>query len=633
MIRMFQRHEGLEVRGGLRGWAITRGAAVFGTLLILAACAAPTPKTPQSYGGLLDLRNYDFASGESAPLTGQWDFLPGSVDVSYQDFMKSPRVLRKVPDLWKGDEAGGHQGHGSGTYHLTVLLPANTPPLALHYLSASTAFRIEVQGKTVVQVGVPSADPGTSRAAYKPGFARLGNVHDRMDIMVRVSNYVYRNGGMWFPIFLGSADKIESLHMRELAEALAQGIALAIMGLILLLVFFLRRQEKAFLYGGLFALVMALRVSVTTQYILTDFWPLIPFTLLIKLEYLSMSLAFAAATAFLTCLFPSLLGRLLKWVCILPSLAYTALILVLPLDPLTRSLIGYQAFAVFNIAVAVGALLIQTIRTFNFETAAVFIGLSVLSASAVNDIFYSSFVWWTGNLAPWGFAFFVAFLVIILARRLVGDFAQAEELLSQKELLVKEIHHRVKNNLQVVASLVSLQSNGVTDPRMKDVLTALRLRIVSMGLVHEKLYGRAAAETLDVGNYVRDLTELLISKDGIGAGMVNLTIKSQPIEMSVDTCVKVGLIVTEIVSNAMKHALLPKGGGKLVVGISKERKSLRILIEDDGPGFPPHFDPGATGTLGYQIVTTLLKNNGKLDFLEGPGGRVRIELNAETRTT
>ncbi len=623
---MIQDHEDREAPRGHPGRAFGHAAATLLAFLCLAGCSAPGPKTPQSYGGILDLRSYDFGSGESAPLTGQWDFLPGSVDISYEDFMKSPRVLRKVPDLWKADEAGGHRGHGSGTYHLTVLLPASTPPLALHYVSASTAFRIEVQGKAVVQVGVPSSDPRGSRAAYRPGFVRLESVHDRIEIMIRVSNFVYRSGGLWFPIFLGPADEIESIHMAELAAALAQVTALAIMGLILLLLFFLRRKEKALLYGGLFALVMALRISVTSEYILTDFWPLIPFTLLIKLEYLTISLSFATATAFFTSLFPLLLGRLLKWACILPSLAYTVLILVLPLDPMTRSLVAYQAFALFNIAVGVGALLIQTIRKLDFEAAVIFIGMLVLSASAVNDIFYSSFVWWTGNLAPWGFAIFVAFLVVILARRLIRDFAEAEELLGHKELLVREIHHRVKNNLQVVASLVSLQSNGVADPAIKEIFTALRLRIVSMSLVHEKLYGKAATESLDISNYVRELIELLISKDRIAAGMVNLTIKSQPIEMGADTCVKVGLIVTEIVSNAMKHALLPKGGGELKVGISGDGKSVKILIEDDGPGFPPNFDPGANGTMGYQIITTLLKNDGKLDILQGPGGRVRIEL-------
>jgi two-component sensor histidine kinase len=596
-------------------------------LAFLAGCSAPSPRAPQSYGGVLDLRGYDFDRGESAPLTGQWDFLPGSVDISYEDFMRSPRTLRKVPDLWKGDEAGGLRGHGSGSYHLTVLLPAHSPPLALHYLSASTAFRIEVQGKPLVQIGEPSSDPKTARAAYRPGFVRIGEAQGRIDIMVRVSNYVYRSGGLWFPIFLGPADEIESIHMGELAAALAQVTAIAIMGLILLLLFSLRRKEKAFLFSGLFALVMALRVSVTGEYILCDFWPWIPFSLLIKLEYLTVSLSFASATAFFTSAFPRLLDPRLKWACIIPSLAYALMTLALPLDPLTRSLAAYQAFALVNIAVGMGALVIQTFRKPDIEMIALSIGGVLLAASAVNDILYSSFVWWTGNLAPWGVAVFVGFQVVVLARRLIIDFGEAEELLDHKELLIKEIHHRVKNNLQVVASLVTLQSSRVSDPEIKAGFTALRLRIISMSLVHEKLYGKAATESLDLGSYVQDLIKLLISKDKMGAEAVNLTIKSQPIDLGVDTCVNVGLIVTELVSNSLKHALLPKGGGELKVAIAREGKSVRILIEDDGPGFPPDFDPKAKGTLGYRIVTTLLKNAGQLEFLPGPGGRVSIRLN------
>ncbi len=600
-------------------------AAALSVLLCLSSCTAPAPKASQSLGGVLDLSGYDFALG-SAPLTGQWDFLAGSLDISLADFLAASKTLRKVPDLWKGAEAGGQRGHGSGTYHLRVLLPPDAPPLALHYLSASTAFRIEVDGRALAQVGTPSSDAGSSRAAYRPGFTRIGPAQGSIDIMVRVSNHVYRTGGLWFPIFLGPADSIESIHMGELAAALAQATALAVMGLFLLLLYFLRRKERTLVFSGIFALVMAVRITVTGEYILADFWPGIPFVLLIKLEYLTVSLCFLSATALLVSLFPRLLHRSLVLALTIPSLAYTALILVLPLDPLTRSLFAYQIFALVNILVGVVALLVQTLRSRDFETVALFMGTAILALSGINDILYSSFVWWTGNLAPWGFAAFVAFQVVILARRLTNDFALAEELVGQKELLIKEIHHRVKNNLQVVASLVSLQSSRVCDPVMKEVFAALRLRIISISLVHEKLYGLVATESLDIGNYVRDLIGLQISKDGIEAGRVNLEIDSEPIHMDVDTCVNVGLIVTELVSNALKHGLLPKGGGILKVGISRSSGSLAILIEDDGPGFPPGFDPKAMGSLGYKIVSTLLKKGGKLEILPGPGGRVRIEL-------
>jgi two-component sensor histidine kinase len=602
-------------------------AAAALSLASLAGCVAPSAKTPQSSGGVLDLRGYRFDLGESAPLSGQWDFIPASLDATLEDFAKPGIAQRRVPDLWNSDEAGGRGGKGYASYHLTVLLPPDAPKLAFHYLSCSTAFRIEVDGKEIVQVGVPSADPRSARAAYRPGFVRLGDLGDRMEIVVRVSNYAYRSGGMWYPLFLGESSAVEAKHHREFAVALAQATALFVMGAILLVLFGLRRKDRALLYNGLFAFVMTLRVLVTGEYILTDFWPSIPFELLVKLEYLTVSLSFPAATAFFAALFPDLVSRRLRRACIAPSLIYTAFVLVLPLDVLTRSLFVYYFFAGANIIVGVGALLARLMRRGGKEDLAIFIGGSILAASAINDALYSALVWWTGYLAPWGFGIFVFSQVFVLARRLTSEFAEAEELLSRKELLIKEIHHRVKNNLQVVASLLALQANRSADPAAKEVFAALRMRILSMSLVHEKLYGKSAAESIDLGSYIDDLVRLLVARDRLEAGKVSLKISAAPVDIDVDAGVDIGLVVTEIVSNAMKHALIPKGGGELRIESRAADGRISIVVEDDGPGFPTGFRPEEQDSMGYKLINSLLKkNSGSLEILEGPGGRVRIVL-------
>lgn len=602
-------------------------ALLSSAMLGLVSCSAPTPDIPQVEDGVLDLRSQDFSKGEAIPLTGLWDFLPGSVDIRLDAFMASHPGQRRVPDLWKGDEAGGPRGHGSGTYHLTVLLPSDSPPLALHYLSASTAFRIEVQGKRLVQVGIPSADSRTAKAAYKPGFARLSPVGGRMDIMIRVSNYAYRTGGLWFPVFLGSEESIESIHLEEVSVAIAQSMALAVMGFLLLLLFFLRRKDRAFLFVGLFALILALRVLVTGEYLVASIWPGIPFELMIKLEYLTISLSVLACTAFFTSLFPNLLDRRLEWACLIPSFAYAFLTVVLPLDALTRSLVLYQGFLFLNIIVLGAAVFLRTVSKSDPEGIALFVGALILAASVVNDIFYSSFVWWTGNLAPWGFLVFVGFQVVIMAKRLTTAFSGVEGLLVQKELLIKEIHHRVKNSLQVVSSLLSLQSSRISDPETKEVFAMLKQRIVSMSLVHEKLYGKVSSDRLDLGDYLGDLIRLLVFKDGMEAGRVNLNLRTQAIEVDADSCFDAGLIVTELVSNAMKHGLLPRGGGNLSVSMSRSGARVSILVEDDGPGFPAGFEAGSTNSLGYKLIDSLMKaNGGSFEILPGPGGRVMVDL-------
>jgi two-component sensor histidine kinase len=594
---------------------------------IPTGCAAASAGAPRSSRGVLDLRGYRFDLGESAPLSGEWDFIPNSLDASLEDFALPGTAHREVPDLWNADEAGGTGGKGYASYHLTVLLPPDAPKLALHYLSCSTAFGVEVDGAPILQVGVPSADPRTARAAYRPGFARLEGSGERMEIVVRVSNYAYRMGGMWYPLLLGASDAVEANHHLEFAMTLAQSTALLVMGVVLLVLFFLRRKDKPLLFSGLFALVMALRVLVTGEYILTDFWPGIPFGLLVKLEYLTVSLSFPAATAYFAVLYPDLLTRRLKLFCLVPPLAYTALVLVLPTDILTRSLFFYYFFAASNILVVVGRLLWKLLRRFDREDFAILLGATVLAASAINDALYAALVWWTGYLAPWGFGFFVFCQVYVLARRLTGEFREVEELLSHRELLIKEIHHRVKNNLQVVASLLTLQSNRSSDLGAKAAFAALRMRVISMSLVHEKLYGMSVSDSLDLGAYIDDLVKLLAARDELEAGKVSLRISTAAVDVGVDACVDVGLIVTEIVSNAMKHAFLPKGGGELKVEMRAMAGRVSIVIEDDGPGFPAGFRPEEQNSMGYKLISSLLKkNSGSLEILGGPGARVRIEL-------
>jgi two-component sensor histidine kinase len=590
-------------------------------------CSAPKPDFPQPQGGVLDLRSVDFSKGVRVPLTGSWDFLPGSVDIPLDAFMASHPVQRMVPDLWKGDEAGGTRGHGSGTYHLTVLLPPRTPLLALHYLSAATALQIEVQGKVVVQVGTPSTDPALAVAAYKPGFARLEPAQERLDIMVRVSNYVYRVGGLWYPIFLGSAATIEARHLTELAVALAQSMALTVMGLILLLLYCLRRKEKAYLFSSLLTLLLSLRILVTGQYILTSFWPGIPFDFMIRIEYFTVFVPFSVVAAFFVSLFPRLMDRRLGLAISVPPLAFASLILLAPLDLLTRSLFYFFVFSFFYISVLAVSLFVNTVLKRDVEGTALFVGAVLLGAAVVNDFFFSSFVWWTGDLTPWGLLAFVGLLVVIMVRRMTKAFEGVEELLVEKELLIKEIHHRVKNSLQVVASLISLQSNRVEDPRIKDVFSALRQRIVSMSLVHEKLYGKVASDSMDLGDYLRDLIALHVAKDRFEEGSVRLSIETETVQADVDSCFDAGLIVTELVSNALKHGLLPKGGGALRVAMTREGTRVRILVEDDGPGFPPGFRPSEANSLGYKLVLSLLKKDrGMLEVLAGPGGRIQAEL-------
>ncbi len=600
---------------------------LLGLGLLLAGCSDRSQVEYRAQAGLLDLRNMDFRSGQMVDLNGEWDFVPSDLESPWDTLAQVPHQHREVPDLWKGTEAGGRDGHGVATYHLTVLLPLDRPDLAIRYISASTAFRLEAQGKTLVQVGKPSVRPEDSVAAYRPGAVRLGPVPDRLELTVRVSNYVYRVGGLWFPLDLGQVETAEKDVLVGFAVALGQAVALGAMACILMILFFFRPQERAFLFSGLLAADLAIRVLVTGDYILTALWPGFPFDPMIRIEYLTVFLSFPVATSLFLALIPGFLSRRWAIACTLASMVFVAFAVTLPLDLLTRTINGFYVVALLTVSLFLRSFWIHAVRERNRRAVLLFVGAFVLALAIINDVFYSSFLWKTGNSGTWGFLLFVVTLVWIDFQRLTSAFSEVELLVTQKDLLIMEIHHRVRNNLQMVSSLVSLQAKRTQGQEAKEALATLRSRIVSIALVHEKLYGRVTVENLDLGEYLQDLVRLLVPKEALDQGTLELSLTVVPLERPVKLCLDVGLIVTELINNAMKHSLVPRGGGKLRVSLAADGPTVVLEVEDDGPGFKATPTPDQSRSLGYKLIASLLQqNHGSWTILPGPGGRVSVRL-------
>ena len=176
--------------------------------------------------------------------------------------------------------------------------------------------------------------------------------------------------------------------------------------------------------------------------------------------------------------------------------------------------------------------------------------------------------------------------------------------LTEKEMLLKEIHHRVKNNLQVISSLLNLQTDYVKDEHDLALFRESQNRVKSMALIHEKLYHSATLSRIDFDMYMRDLTAQLFRTYNVRD--VNLEIEVEPSSFGVDTAIPCGLIINELVSNALKYAF-PKGrSGHVRVALHRKGEDQYVLsVSDDGVGFPPGLDFRNTKSLGLQLVMTL----------------------------
>jgi PAS domain S-box-containing protein len=191
--------------------------------------------------------------------------------------------------------------------------------------------------------------------------------------------------------------------------------------------------------------------------------------------------------------------------------------------------------------------------------------------------------------------------------------------LQEKEILLKEIHHRVKNNLQVVASMLALQADKADAAQVRAPLEDCRQRVISMALVHEKLYGAADLRRIDLGDLSREIAMMLMS-EGIGPA-ITTRFDVEPIAIDIDRAVPASLILNELITNAMKHAFKGRTSGMLSVSVRRENGGVRLEVADDGVGgFPADgFQKGRT--LGMTIVRNLVRQlDARLTVAAGDAG-------------
>jgi PAS domain S-box-containing protein len=183
--------------------------------------------------------------------------------------------------------------------------------------------------------------------------------------------------------------------------------------------------------------------------------------------------------------------------------------------------------------------------------------------------------------------------------------------LREKDILLGEIHHRVKNNLQIVYSLLDLQSTNIGDDVVLGMLRESQNRIRSMALIHQTLYESKDFARVDFRNFLDILVPTLFSSYGVGSGRIALTINSAEVALPINTAIPCGLIVNELISNALKHAFPGTLTGEIRVDLESENGDQVLLaVSDDGAGIPVNLDLAQATTLGLQLVTMLVDQLG-----------------------
>ncbi|WAC04148.1 MAG: PAS domain S-box protein [Methanoregula sp.] len=179
--------------------------------------------------------------------------------------------------------------------------------------------------------------------------------------------------------------------------------------------------------------------------------------------------------------------------------------------------------------------------------------------------------------------------------------------LDEKVVLLREVHHRVKNNLQILISLLNLQSRTITDPKVIAALKGSTQRIRAMSMVHEKLYTGMDLAHIEFVSYLSSLANSQVSFYGLSPGRIKLEIKGRNIMLDINTAIPLGLVMNELVSNALKHAFPGDRKGTIKIEAREIEGRLEITLADDGVGVPEEFDATTSSTLGLRLVNILVE--------------------------
>ncbi|HQP47739.1 MAG TPA: SpoIIE family protein phosphatase [Spirochaetota bacterium] len=524
-----------------RGRVVTAGLLIIPALLIIAVFHFSgweifSVKVPAAKQGVLDLRAWDFSSGGSIGLSGEWEFYWDRL-LGPEDFRRGmhPRLsgFFKVPGSWKGyilDDVR-LRGTGYATYRLRVVTGRHLDNMAFSFKTVSTALRFYVHGKHLTSIGNVGDNERDSIPAYRSHAVYAGPLPGEFDIIMQISNFHYRTGGPWREIQFGMAAKINRHNQLRIALTYIFFGGILIMFFYHLTMFFIRQNDIHFLYFSVFCLLIAFRTISTEDYLIGQLIPSLPFDGIIRIEYLSYILAIPVFGYFLRSLFRESASFL-----IVNGIGAVCLLFAIPVcctpTVIFTHIIGY--FNVFGIACSVYYvyILIFASKRKQMDSRIFLIGFIVLFLSYVNDYLHNSFILRTINIIDAGLFVFIFTQAYTLSRRFTLAYHDIEDLSSElrnlninqeriieertRDLVTKQrmIDRQLQLARSIQQSLIPDVSCSIHDIQMKAVYLPL-------DEVGGDFYDVIRIDDNTIGIFLAD-----VSGHGVPAAMIASMVKS-----------------------------------------------------------------------------------------------------------
>lgn len=212
-------------------------------------------------------------------------------------------------------------------------------------------------------------------------------------------------------------------------------------------------------------------------------------------------------------------------------------------------------------------------------------------------------------------------------RKLNASLIEKDRLLREKDVLLQEVHHRVNNNLQIVCSLLSMQSDSTTDAPLASALRESQKRVHSMAIIHAMLYASSNLSDIDFAEYIQVLAAEVFSSYGLDPARIQLVFELQPLRFEIGRAIPCGLILNELLSNALKYAFPDRHTGQIRVSLQQHELHTQLTVEDSGVGLPETYSPDEAKSLGLRIVSTLTRQLGaSMEITSNRGAQFVLRL-------
>ena len=622
-------------------------------------------KYPEVKNGVIELNDWDFEKNGNIPLDGQWEFYWKKL-LTYENFHQGtkiqPDAYVKVPDVWNNYKLDDNKttGDGFATYRLVVKNNKDIDQMGLKVANLSTAYKIMVNNDEIAKSGVVAENPREAVAKYKTQVAVFENTTGDYEIIIQISNFTYARGGLWYSIYLGPDNQI--LEMKENSSRREMFIFGGIIMMILyhLANYIFLRRNRLMPYYILMMLVIAIRIPVTGEYLISTLLPDANLRLMVIVEYLTICWAPVAWILFLNRFYPDEISKRVTRASVYTGAVFTIITAILPLSIFTKYLLVYELMVVILFTYTF-IRLITALRQKREGLGLMFLATIVFFGTFINDALYQANIISSSTGGIFGFSAFVIIFIqaYIIASQNSKAYKKVEKLSNEllsldrlKDEFLANTSHELRTPLNGIINITNSVINKKNSKLDTEQSQDLQIVVSAAKRLHSLINDILDISSLKNGEIRLNIRPVDLNSL-VGLTLFELEKQKNHKEIKFENRISKDFPpvaadierLRQILYNLIGNALKFTQEGSIIIGASINHKIAEIWIEDTGCGimedkieeiFKPFYQIDSIETkevsgtgLGLSITKKLIELHGgniRVNSIYGKGSRFTFTL-------